>query len=135
MFMEATTYAESHRHWQSAPEWENEDEGILGVSPEGLLYRSSQVFTSWAVQAVLSTEDLQEMKVDTFVRTASARYYAVVKGKLYSLDPISGVLRHQCDMSLDKHPVRRIAGFCASSWLHQKHSEQLFCVVKQGEDD
>jgi len=129
--MEATTYAECHRQWQNAPEWEDDEEGILGVSFEGLLYRSSKGFT-WNVQAALTAEGTQDILIDSLIRTASTRYYAIIKGQLYGLNPCSGVLTYHVNLTLDKHIIRDLVGFCSSSWLHQKHSEQLFCVVKRG---
>jgi hypothetical protein len=35
-------------------------------------------------------------------------------------------------LNVDGAPVKGVAAACASQWLHQKHQEQVFVVVKKG---
>jgi hypothetical protein len=132
MFSDATTYAEAHQQWESAPEIESATEGLLGVSDEGMLYRSLGAFSSWALQAQLELDDRPAPPVDAMVRARTGRYFAVSQGSLYSFDSLSGRMRLIAPLMVETTPVRAVAGLCCSNWLHQKHMEQMFALVKHG---
>lgn len=141
-FSAATTYAETHQEWQTSQEWESPFSGILAIDEENALVRSLGGFTSWEVKAekVEKEPDNEGVRssstvsINAIVRTGKGRYYATAGSYIYQLNPSTGKIHSPVELTVDGHRVKLVKSLCTSQWLHQKHHEVVFGLVKHGKN-